>query len=1126
MKINIGKSTNSIKIIILDFEYNNDTTILFFNNHTQEDKFTYFFNENRLTIIRIDKNEGWEFEHTCIIYDFSTPYEYFIGNNIENTKIINLNGYFPESCFLSLKKNEYYDSFDYTFKNNTLIVNRIDKNEGWGHDHIFQVFKNNNLKMLFNQLNFSNNYINIGSSVENEKKILLNKCYDKKTIIFFKSHNQEERFTYDFNDNELTIKRIDKNEGWVHNHFGYAYTELLSYQLNIGNSLINPKTIPFDYYFPEDCNFKLKDNEYSDCFDFNLNNNSLLVNRRDIDSGWDNNHICIIYKKHNLDSYFQMGDIIEEDINNLVKICDLEKYIEIGSSETNCKKIILNKTYNKNSIIFLKSHNLDDKFSYFFNENELTIIRIDKNIGWDYHHSGFIYDNLSSNYKYKIGSSLDNTKNMVLNGYFPENCKLDLIEKSFSDVFSYHFKNNFLTITRIDSNEGWGYEHTFDLIKNNDFEKICNLDNLVNIGPSETNCKKIILNKIYPKNSIIFLKIHNFNEKFMYYFNDYELNIIRIDKNEGWEYSHFGFIYDNIEPYDYYIGNSTVNTKILLFDNFFPLCCKLKICDNSFCDVFNCNLENNKIIITRRDNNDGWGHEHKLRLYKDTQLESLNKKDNFINIGSSHTNIKKIMVNKIYDRDTIILFKSHNYQDKFMYFFNQNELTIKRIDKNDGWNFNHSGYIFENEEFPLEYDIGSNFESNNIKIIPSQEYFPEDCVLIKREIHYPDTFNFNFFNNNLIIERTDRNEGWEHNHKATVYKNKISGINMDPNNFININSSMTNEIKIIMNKSYDKNTILFFKTHNYEENFSYFFNQHILTIKRNDKNEGWVHNHIAYIYENNQPYEYNLGVNFDSSEKNIQLYGYYPEYCSLPISIYPYSDKFHFNFKDNLLRIKRVDRNEGWRLNHFSSLNKRKIPNIIFQTHHTDIHEYIKNKIRYKANGWKYLFFNDSDIINFFNNNPINEFPDIVNKFLSIKNGPHKADLFRYYFLFVNGGVFLDSDAELIKNIDDLIKTYEFVTAICRDPSLYFNGLICCPPNHIIVYEALKDMYFMNVDELARDYFKVVRNFKHIVDNFNPGNLKLYKEDGDWTGTMNMVDPENNNEIIIKHYYGNKIIPL
>ena len=120
----------------------------------------------------------------------------------------------------------------------------------------------------------------------------------------------------------------------------------------------------------------------------------------------------------------------------------------------------------------------------------------------------------------------------------------------------------------------------------------------------------------------------------------------------------------------------------------------------------------------------------------------------------------------------------------------------------------------------------------------------------------------------------------------------------------------------------------------------------------------------------------------------------------------------------------------------------------------------------------------------------------------------------------------MDSDAELIKNIDDLIKTYEFVTAICRDPSLYFNGLICCPPNHIIVYEALKDMYFMNIDELGRDYFKVVRNFKHIVDNFNPGNLKLYKEDGDWTGTMNMVDPENNNEIIIKHYYGNKIVPV
>jgi hypothetical protein len=66
----------------------------------------------------------------------------------------------------------------------------------------------------------------------------------------------------------------------------------------------------------------------------------------------------------------------------------------------------------------------------------------------------------------------------------------------------------------------------------------------------------------------------------------------------------------------------------------------------------------------------------------------------------------------------------------------------------------------------------------------------------------------------------------------------------------------------------------------------------------------------------------------------------------------------------------------------------------------------------------------------------------------------------------------------------------------------------------------------MDVDELTKDYFKVVRNFKKIVDQFRTPKLKLYKEDGEWSGTMNMVDPENMNEIIIKHYYGNKIVPM
>jgi hypothetical protein len=1136
MLINIGNSLTSVKLISLDYEYNEDT-ILFFKNHNLEDKFTYSFKGNQLTIIRIDKNEGWDYEHSAFIYDLISPYEYNIGSSAENIKTLGLNGYFPESCDLILDKNEYNDTFDYTFKNNNLIIKRIDKNEGWGANHKFKVVKNTKLNILCNPENF----INIGSSEQNEKTIVLNKCYNDTAVIFFKIHELEDKFTYSFNENKLTIRKINKDDGWSYNHTGYIYDELSPFEYNINDSLFNKKFIRFNYLYPEDCQIILKSNGYQDAFIFNIENNNLIVVRTDKNEGWGHQHVCLVYKKNIFETTIQTDIISVTDntidqtiddknvnkkkfLSELKKLCNFDNIIIVGSSESNIKTITLNNVYSKDAILFLKSHDQEEKFIYSFNNNELTIMRIDKNEGWNYEHSGFIFDN-SSPYKYTIGNSNENTKTILLNGYYPENCKLELIEQSFSDSFNFIFKNNYLSITRIDKNEGWEFEHLCNVIKDNTLEKICNVDNFINIGSSDSNIKKIKLNKIYPKNSIIFLRTHNSDEKFTYYFNEYELTIKRIDMNEGWNYNHFGFIYDNSEKYVYSIGNSEHNKKIILLNDFFPEGCKLILDENPYNDTFECNFEKNSLVITRLDKDDGWGHDHKITVFKDIILEITNNPDYFINIGSSQENIKTITLNKIHDRNTIIFFKSHNYEHKFIYFFNQNELTIKRIDKNDGWDHDHSGYIYANMEFPYEYNIGSNLDSAT-KIIQLPGYFPEDCCLVKKYNQFSDTFNFNFLNNNLIVSRSNKNIGWKNYYTFLVYKNNIPGIIMNPNNIININACNENETKILLNKNYEKNTIIFFKTHNYEEKFSYNFHQNQLIIKRIDKNEGWVHNHFAYIYDEPQNYEINIGSNSNSSEKKIQLYGYYPEYCSLPISIYPHSDKFHFNFHDNLLNIKRVDRNQGWCHNHTSILNKRQIPPIIFQTHYKDIPEYVKNKIKFKANGWKYLFFNDTDIINFFNHNPLPQFPNIVDKFQSIKSGPHKADLFRYYFLFINGGVFIDSDAELIKNMDDIINYHDFVTSICRDTTLYFNGLICSPPNHIIIYEALKDMYYMDVDELTKDYFKVVRNFKKIVDQFRTPKLKLYKEDGEWSGTMNMVDPENMNEIIIKHYYENKIIPM
>lgn len=66
--------------------------------------------------------------------------------------------------------------------------------------------------------------------------------------------------------------------------------------------------------------------------------------------------------------------------------------------------------------------------------------------------------------------------------------------------------------------------------------------------------------------------------------------------------------------------------------------------------------------------------------------------NNYIKIGSSDTNTKKVKLDKPYTKDTK-LHLIHNYEDTFSYDFNNDELIVTRTDKDYGWNFNLVGYF-------------------------------------------------------------------------------------------------------------------------------------------------------------------------------------------------------------------------------------------------------------------------------------------------------------------------------------------------------------------------------------------------------------------------------------------------
>ena len=81
--------------------------------------------------------------------------------------------------------------------------------------------------------------------------------------------------------------------------------------------------------------------------------------------------------------------------------------------------------------------------------------------------------------------------------------------------------------------------------------------------------------------------------------------------------------------------------------------------------------------------------------------------------------------------------------------------------------------------------------------------------------------------------------------------------------------------------------------------------------------------------------------------------------------------------------------------------------------------------------GWKIDWYDDERILEYFDENPLPEFPNIVDVFNSF-TGAHKSDLFRYYYLYLNGGVFCDSDLMLTGDLSELdIDGHDHLFTVC-----------------------------------------------------------------------------------------------
>lgn len=202
-------------------------------------------------------------------------------------------------------------------------------------------------------------------------------------------------------------------------------------------------------------------------------------------------------------------------------------------------------------------------------------------------------------------------------------------------------------------------------------------------------------------------------------------------------------------------------------------------------------------------------------------------------------------------------------------------------------------------------------------------------------------------------------------------------------------------------------------------------------------------------------------------------------------------------------------------------LYQRKIPSLLFQTSKDPPLPYVVKRLKERAIGWEYMHFLDKDILRFFKENPLKEFPKIEEVFHSFEKGEHKADLFRYYFLYIKGGVFIDGDAMLEIDLDQVTRNYEFFSVDClpNGKKEIFQGFIGSIPNHPIIYAALKDLYTMK--EELQDYSVVVKHLYSIYHAHKNKETKLYPEK--WRTPF--IAEVHDKTLLLSHYWKKGYVP-
>lgn len=173
-------------------------------------------------------------------------------------------------------------------------------------------------------------------------------------------------------------------------------------------------------------------------------------------------------------------------------------------------------------------------------------------------------------------------------------------------------------------------------------------------------------------------------------------------------------------------------------------------------------------------------------------------------------------------------------------------------------------------------------------------------------------------------------------------------------------------------------------------------------------------------------------------------------------------------------------------------IDKIKIPKVIIQTSNDDM-----NKNIYHYNSimsfidlnpeYEYKYFFDIDCREFIKDNCFG-LENALNAFDLLVPGPLKADLFRYFYLYINGGCYFDCKMILRNSLYKIIGSNDSII-LCSDGNYFYNGIIIIEKNNDIMKSCLEECInnILNKNKMENPYMMCGRDlfYKHFK-NISP----------------------------------------